>query len=250
MSERSPFPSGYFSELARLEASNWWFRSRNRVLIWVLKSKVKRFEKYLEVGCGTGYVLEGVRNAFPDAKLCGAEYFEEGLDFARKRIPTASFMRLDITAMSESEAYDVIGAFDVLEHIPDDQLSLRNLSRALKAAGTLVISVPQHRWLWSATDEAACHVRRYTKKELVTKLDHANFDVVYSGSFVSLLVPLMFVSRRFSKSIEKDPLAELKAPYVLNMLLDTVMWVESLIMKLGVRFPFGGSLLVVASKRK
>ncbi|WP_454863708.1 class I SAM-dependent methyltransferase [Pseudomonas hormoni] len=249
MSEvRSPFPQAYFAQLAEVESSNWWFRSRNRTLIWVLEKKAGQFKNFLEVGCGTGYVLEGVRNAFPEVEMFGAEYHDEGLDFARARIPTASFRQLDVTKMTDTDCFDVIGAFDVIEHIEEDQKSLSNLARALKPNGKLILSVPQHQWLWSHTDEAACHVRRYSSKDLEKKLRQAGLKLEYKSSFVTLLVPLMYISRQRSSKLEADPMSELKTPKALNALLELVMKLELLLMKSGVRFPVGGSLLVVASK--
>lgn len=246
---RSPFPPSYFAQLAEVESSNWWFRSRNRILLWVLNHKIGPFRNFLEVGCGTGYVLESIQNKFPTVEISGAEYHEEGLEFARTRIPTANFRQLDITKMTDVNVYDVIGAFDVIEHIEEDQQSLLNLARALKPNGKLIISVPQHQWLWSVTDEAACHVRRYSSKELTTKLHQAGLKLDYKSSFISLLIPLMFISRRRSKNLQTDPMRELRVPKLLNRALETVMSLELLALKAGIKFPFGGSLLVVASKK-
>jgi len=249
MSEsRSPFPQAYFAQLAEVESSNWWFRSRNRTLLWVLRNKVGKFNNFLEVGCGTGYVLEGVRNEFPSLEMFGAEYHEEGLEFARSRIPTANFRQLDVTKMTDTNRFDVIGAFDVIEHIEEDQKSLSNLARAIKPHGRLILSVPQHQWLWSHTDEAACHVRRYSSKDLENKLQRAGLKIEYKSSFVSLLVPLMFISRQRSTKLEADPMSELKTPKILNCLLESIMKLELLLMKCGVKYPFGGSLLIVASR--
>lgn len=246
--ERSPFPPSYFAQLADIEARNWWFRSRNRILIWVLNRKIERFESLLEVGCGTGYVLEGIRTAFPEAQLFGAEYYKEGLEFASARVASARFRQLDLTQMADVDAYDVIGAFDVIEHIDDDRTCLANLARALKPGGTLLISVPQHQWLWSATDESSCHVRRYSSLDLVSKMHTAGLRVDYKTSFVSLLLPLMYLSRRRVTNSPVDPIQELNSSRLTNMLLETVMALEMAMIKVGVRFSFGGSLLVVARK--
>ncbi len=249
MSEnRSPFPPTYFAQLADIEARNWWFRSRNRMLLWVLNRKIARFDSLLEVGCGTGYVLEGIRAAFPEVQLFGAEYHEEGLEFARARVASARFRQLDLTQMVDVDAYDVIGAFDVIEHIDDDRTCLANLARALKPGGTLLVSVPQHQWLWSATDESSCHVRRYSSEDLVNKLRTAGLRVDYKTSFVSLLLPLMYLSRRRVTNSPVDPIEELKPGRLTNFLLETVMALEMAMIKVGVRFAFGGSLLVVARK--
>lgn len=244
----SHFPSDEFEALIQVEKGHWWFEARNRMLLWVLTTKAGAFHRFLEVGCGTGYVLEGVYKTFPDVELFGSEYFEEGLVHARKRIPTAIFTQLDATLMTDSDQYDVIGAFDVIEHIEEDEKVLSNLTRALTEHGRLLVSVPQHRWLWSEADAHACHVRRYTKAELVEKMKHAGLDIEYVTSFVCLLVPLMWLSRLKTKKGTYDPMAEFNIPRWLNRCLKAVMDLEFLLLKMGLRLPFGGSLLVLARK--
>ena len=113
----------------------------------------------------------------------------------------------------------------------------------------MIITVPQHRWLWSVTDEQACHVRRYTKKELVYKVESTGLRVEYVSSFVSLLLPLMILSRLLTKSDkQRDPMYEFRIPGWLNRSLEKVMNFELWLLSLGIRFPFGGSLLLLARK--
>ena len=244
------FPPNSFDKLAKAEAGHWWFRSRNRILLWLLKEHVGIFETFLEIGCGTGFVLHAINKAFPNAVLQGSEYFEEGLVHARQRVPSAKFIQLDARKMNEQDQYDVIGAFDVIEHINEDKLVLSKLSLALKLGGALIITVPQHKWLWSSVDEYACHVRRYTKRELVGKVTQSGLSIEYVSSFVSLLVPLMWFSRLRAKNKNYDPMDEFRIPIWLNRLLEMIMSVELLILKIGIRLPFGGSLLLLARKKK
>jgi len=250
--EQAPFPVESFEKLAALEAGNWWFRARNKVLIWALKRHVGEVRSFLEIGCGTGFVLEGIHKAFPNAQLQGSEYFHEGLVHARKRIPSAHFKQLDATLMDEKDQYDVIGAFDVIEHIEEDQLVLNNLARALKPGGSIIVSVPQHRWLWSKVDEYACHQRRYVRAELLEKISSSGLRSIYVTSFVSLLVPLMWLSRvRSNKSRDGaayNPESEFLIPGWLNACLTGVMQFELCLIRLGLRLPVGGSLLVIARK--
>ena len=152
--------------------------------------------------------------------------------------------------MDEQKLYDVIGAFDVIEHINEDELVLSNLSHALKSRGTLLVTVPQHRWLWSAVDEDSGHVRRYTHSELVRKVTQSGFTVNYVTSFVSLLVPLMWLSRLRASNANYNSMDELQIPNWLNRLLEMVMCFELKLLKIGIKFPFGGSLLLLARKSK
>lgn len=237
-----------YAELARLEAGYWWFRARNRLLLWVLTSKILPFRTFLEVGCGTGFVLQAIGEAFRSCELYGSEYFEAGLSFARERVPYATFCQMDATEMDESDAYDAIGVFDVIEHIEKDLEVLINLSRALKGGGYLVITVPQHPFLWSEVDEKAYHVRRYTRSELLHKTTAAGLKVEYVTSFVSLALPLLWLSRLRARDKKYDPMSEFLLPAWQNRLLEAVMGLELGLLKLGLQFPVGGSLLLVGRK--
>ena len=243
------FPPSSFDHLVDVESGHWWFRSRNRILLWVLKKRVARINSFLEIGCGTGFVIQAIQEHYPQAVLCGSDYFEEGLVHARKRMPSINFTQQDARKMDEEDLYDVIGAFDVIEHINEDELVLSNLSRALKSRGHLLVTVPQHRWLWSVVDEHACHVRRYTREELVRKVTRSGLSVEYMTSFVSLLVPVMWLSRLRSNNVNYDPIDEFQIPNWLNRLLEMILTFELGLLKIGIRLPFGGSLLLQARKR-
>jgi len=215
----------------------------------VLKKYVGKFNNFLEIGCGTGFVIQAVQEHYPQVVLHGSDYYEEGLAHARRRVPKANFTKLDARKMDDNERFDCIGAFDVIEHINEDELVLSNLSRALKKGGTLLVTVPQHRWLWSAADEYACHVRRYNRAELVRKVTRSGLTVEYMTSFVSLLVPFMWLSRLRSNNVNYDPMDEFRIPNWLNRSLEMIMTFELGLLKIGMKFPFGGSLLLQARKR-
>lgn len=246
--ERDPFPVDAFAMLASAEENNWWFKSRNQLIIWTLQTKVKPFKDYLEIGCGTGFVLAGVRNAFGHVRFTATEYFEEGLNFARRRVPDAKFERLDAVQMTDIESYDLIGAFDVIEHIEQDEIVIQNLARAIRPGGSVVITVPQHMWLWSPVDENACHVRRYSRSELSEKLHNSKLEIDFMTSFVTLLLPLMWISRLRSRAINNKEDNELHLPRLLNIALGIVMKAEFFLISNGIPMLFGGSLLVVARK--
>lgn len=245
------FKASYFSGLASFEESNFWFRSRNKLILWILKRYCPNFNSFLEIGCGTGYVLTGISGQYPQAALYGSEIFIEGLGFAATRLPAADLMQMDARDIPFYEEFDVIGAFDVLEHIEEDGRVLQQIHDALRPSGFLLLTVPQHRWLWSSIDEYACHVRRYTATELHEKIEQAGFKVIRSTSFVTLLLPLMLISRLTQKKVshEKfDAASEMKISTFLNFLLLKILDIETFIIKRGINFPVGGSRLVLAMK--
>jgi SAM-dependent methyltransferase len=244
------FHADYFPELFRIEATSFWFRARNQVIMYALRRYAKNFRSLLEIGCGTGFVLSGVAHEFPEAKLTGGEIFIDGLSFAFQRLPMCRFMQMDARCIPFVEEFDVIGAFDVLEHIKEDEEVIEQIHDALRPNGIMIITVPQHAWLWSTTDEHAFHERRYSASEIEGKTRAAGFDILRSTSFVSLLLPAMAFSRIRRKRNEKnmDSTSELNITKTLNALFYRIMKIELFGIKLGLNYPVGGSRLIVAQK--
>lgn len=245
------FKSHYFKELAMLEAGNFWFCGRNKLILWALETDVPALRNFLEIGCGTGFVISAISKQFPEVCLAGSEYFEEGLLFARDRLPQATFTQMDARAIPHDSEFDAIGAFDVLEHIELDELVLHQIFKALRPSGVMVITVPQHPWLWSAVDEHACHVRRYTVKELRLKVIQAGFEIVRSTSFVTALLPAMYLSRLFQRkkaNIKVDEIVGLRINSGLNRVFEWFLDFELALIRCGISLPFGGTRLLVARK--
>lgn len=243
------FPEESFEGLARVEAGNFWFRSRNALVLWALRKYFPGFHSLLEVGCGTGFVLSGVAQAFPEARIAGSEIYTAGLTFAAKRLPYVELLQMDARRLPYEKEFDVVAAFDVIEHIAEDELVLQNFYRAVKPGGLCLITVPQHDWLWSPVDEVACHQRRYDAADLHAKLEAAGFNILRSTSFVTLLLPLMLASRwaaRRSNRAGGSEVAVLNP--VLNRGLEAIMCVERQFIRWGFNLPIGGSRLVVARK--
>jgi len=252
MKEHEGFPPERYPVLARIESESFWFRSRNKLILWVLKRHFPGMKTFLEIGCGTGFVLSGVHSTFPEVSLSASEIDSAGLPFVRQKVESADIFQMDARRIPFREEFDVIGAFDVIEHIEEDEEVLAQIYNACKPCGGVIITVPQHPWLWSEVDAFSCHKRRYTRKELVGKIKAAGFEIVETLSFVSLLLPLMLLSRlkTHSKSGDFNSMREVSMPRFVNWTLEKIMDVERILIKAGLRFPVGGSLLCVGKKRK
>lgn len=246
----SGFDPALFDELARLESRHFWFRARNRLIVWALDRYFPHARRILEVGCGTGFVLSGVAAARPHAELTGSEVEPGGLAHAARRVPGAQLIQMDARRVPYRDEFDLCAACDVIEHIEDDAAVLAALHRAAVPGGGLLITVPQHPWLWSAHDEHARHVRRYRAAELRRKVTQAGWTVLRMTSFVSLLLPAMALSRlaRRRADAAADPLAELRIGPAANWLLERALDAERALIRAGVPLPAGGSLLVVARR--
>jgi ubiquinone/menaquinone biosynthesis C-methylase UbiE len=243
------FPAENFPALASVEAKHFWFRARNSLIIWALKKYFPEFNSLLEVGCGTGFVLSGIAQSFPGARLVGSEIFTAGLVFAAQRMPEVELLQADARRLPFADEFEIVSALDVIEHVKEDDLVLSNLYRAVKPGGGCLITVPQHRWLWSSVDDAACHERRYAVADLHRKIESAGFRILASTSFVTLLLPVMLLSRLLNRCLARSAgVDELQLNPVTNAFLQAIMGLERLTIMLGVRWRVGGSRLVVACK--
>ena len=241
-------PAG-FDALAALEDANFWFQARNELILWALERYCGAPRRYAEIGCGTGYVLAAVERKLPECEVLGSELFVHGLGFAARCCRRAELVQMDARSMPYRGHFDAMGIFDVLEHIDEDRAVLGQIAQALVPGGGLLITVPQHAWLWSAVDEAACHVRRYSAAEIEGKVRAAGFDILRSTSFVSLLLPAMYASRWFARKPDGSSAgAELQINPVLNRLFRRVMALEFAMIRRGADLPLGGSRLIVARR--
>lgn len=246
----SGYDPAHFAELARLEAGNFWFRARNRLIAWAIARHFPGARNLLEVGCGTGFVLAGIAAAFPALTLAGSEAASEGLAFAAARAPGASLMQMDARRIPFRDEFDVVCVFDVIEHIEDDRAVLSELRATATPGGGVLITVPQHRALWSEYDVRAGHLRRYDARELRSKVLEAGLEIVRMTSFVALLLPFMYLSRLSQRAsgAAYDPLAELRIAPWLNRILEGPLGAERILIQAGINFPVGGSLLLVARR--
>jgi len=245
------FRTSSFAPLASLEAGYFWFRVRNDLIIWALGKYGSRVFSFMEIGCGTGFVLQGISRGFPKIRLVGSEIYPGGIAFAAERIAGGEFMQMDARQIPFISEFDAIGAFDLLEHIEEEETVLQQMHQALKPDGLLMLTVPQHRWLWSSVDANACHVRRYSSQELHYKVALAGFTILRSTSFITSLLPFMLISRMLQRSktdFEGSVHSELRINPILNRIFEGILRLELWLIQMGVSFPVGGSRLVIAAK--
>ena len=114
---------------------HFWFRSRNKLVIWVLDTYCQDASSLLDVGCGTGFVLQAIRDWSPEIELLGSDLSAEALEIARELVPTATFIQRDAQHLEPGKEFDVVCAFDVLEHLDDDEGALVRIAAASRLGG-------------------------------------------------------------------------------------------------------------------
>jgi SAM-dependent methyltransferase len=244
-----------FPQLAAIEDGHFWFTTRNTLITWLIRRHAPNAHRVLEIGCGTGFTMYALRDALPRATITASELHSRGLTYAHRRHRAGvEFVQMDARHVYLRSALDLIGAFDVLEHIADDHRVIEQINQALKPGGTLIATVPQHPWLWSSADDLAHHQRRYRRGELAAKLREHGLRVVYQTSFAALVLPLLAAVRLRDRQSQHDSrtreMAETEArpSPIVNAALTKVFMVEHTIRRIGMPLPFGGSQIVVATK--
>ncbi len=247
------FTPEFFEYLYESEAGNFWFRNRNRLIISTLERFFPYAGKFLEVGCGTGYVLSGIQNALPAYFCFGSDIYDNGLGFAKKRLKNVKLFQMDARNIPFDNEFDIIGSFDVIEHIEEDNSVLGEFYKAVKPGGGIILTVPQHKWLWTVIDEISYHKRRYDRHELIKLVKKAGFRIELITSFITILLPILLISRlwlRFKNTEGKalNELSEINKTGKLDNCLELVCNLERFIVDKGLPLPAGGSLLWVGVK--
>jgi SAM-dependent methyltransferase len=233
-----------------LEDHYWWFVGRRRLALALAKKyEIDRPEgiDLLDVGCGTGAVLAAVDGT---RLRVGVDMTTLALAKSQTR-NIHDLAKADATKLPISDGvFDVAIALDILEHVEDDVAAMAEIYRVLRPGGILVLSVPAFMSLWGPHDVALHHFRRYRREEMTKRLRSVGLQVETATYAVFLLFPIVVIARFFEKRRKGPAKAQLPSvPGWMNNLLIGILNVEkSLITKLGVKLPWGSSVVVVARK--
>jgi SAM-dependent methyltransferase len=238
------FPHERLQMIAERERtrSHFWHAPRHRLLLdEIARLELPEGARVLDVGCGTGAMVEALAQ-------CGLA--AHGLDpwAATRGLDAARFRTGQVESIPWPDGdFDALCAFDVLEHA-DDGPALEELWRVLRPGGRLFVSVPAYDWLWSTRDTLAGHRRRYTRASLRACVGAAGFDIERVFGFQCLLLPLFAASRLWARVRgHADTGAEDTPGRVANAALRTVNSLEVGVGRVA-RPPAGSSLLLVARK--
>lgn len=225
---------------------HFWFKGKTELIRVLLGKSIgpKRDLQILTVGAGTGEDLFILKEF---GRICAIDIDENAL----KLIPTdlvAEKRYADACNLPyEENAFDLVVALDVIEHIQDDKKAVSEILRVLKPGGKFIMTVPAFNILFSAHDKALNHCRRYNRKSLNDILfDFANKKCGYW--FFFLFLPAAFF-RLLTKNKKSEPSTKNKFPGVLNFAFYLILKLECLFIRMGMVFPFGLTLYAVAQKK-
>lgn len=181
----------WIKEWGNVADYNFSSKTRFRIIMRLLKEyKIPRHAKILDCGCGTGNLLLKLKNK-NYTNLNGSDFSESAISISKNKNFNRVF-KADLTKLNSfnKRKFDVIICSEVLEHIKNDKLAIKNLFLMLNKEGILIISVPYQGIYWSQHDNFSGHIRRYEKNELENKLKEKGFNILESFGWGGLMYPI------------------------------------------------------------
>ncbi len=240
-----------YEQFAELEHHHFWFIGRRQIFFDQLDRMLagKRGLAILEVGCGAGGMLGPLAKY---GKVTGLDISRDYIAYCKsrghERVLTGSGYELPFADAS----FDVVTAFDTIEHIPDDERVLAELRRVMKPGGLVFVTVPAYQFLYSQNDRVAHHQRRYTATMLAQRMTRAGLAVQKISYFNTFLFPLILPAVLVLKLKERlfglpDGQTNLSHRFAgpVNALFGWIMSSERWLLR-NMEFPFGHSLFAAA----
>lgn len=233
-----------FNAMLAHDEHHWWYRGRRRILRATLdRLALSPRARLLDAGCGSGRTLDELA-AYGTAS--GVDLNPEAVRWARARGHDVRQGRIECLPFAD-DTFDCVTCLDVVEHTPDDRVSLQELRRVTRRGGMIVLTVPAHPALWSAHDEVNLHYRRYTRPALRALAAGTALELVSETYFNGLLLPpaaaVRWAQRLRPHAAGRSDLE--RTPAVLDRCLEQPLALEARLIARGRRVPAGLSLLAV-----
>lgn len=243
------YPASGLDNLYRCERNYFWFLSRSEYITEVFEKYVSKDERLIEIGAGTGNVARNLMAAGYTPAV--GELHLSGLEYARS-YGIKECYQFDLYDPPFQDHFDVVGMFDVLEHLDNAVEALKQVNSMLRDNGKLILTVPAHMWLWSRDDKIAEHKIRYTKSTMADVLMASGFEVIEMHYFFIFILPLLWLRKVLHSDITSEVLVEeQKTEILINPVLNKILLGLCRVENKTRRFLpdlFGGSLMVVARK--
>jgi SAM-dependent methyltransferase len=239
-----------FEKHEQLEAHHWWFEGRRRCIAAVLERHLKPapHRHILDVGCGTGGMFPLLQGF---GEVAGAEFSPDARERATRMFPGVTVSACALPDDVPQGRFELVTAFDVLEHLDEPVAAARTLSSRLADGGQLVVTVPAFQFLWSPHDVTLQHRRRYSRELLREHLTAAGLKVTYDSFFNTSLFPAVAAARLLGRLLPRKPGADgsdmKPVPGPINAALTALFGAEGRFLS-RTRLPVGVSLIAVAER--
>jgi SAM-dependent methyltransferase len=226
----------------------WWFTAIHENLLMLYRRWMPSpAGTLLDAGCGTGGLLTQIAQRFPDQRAIGLDADKTACGWAVEKsaqpVCAGSINSLPFTDAS----FVTIFSIDVLCHRGVDEIeAMAQFHRCLAPDGILILNLPAYSWMMSRHDAAVYNVRRYTKKRVIALLRNAGFRPLFASYWNMLLFPLMVMTRKLLPTAAGSDVN--LQPTIVDAACRAATGIERILLRAGIRLPFGGSVLAVAAK--
>lgn len=231
-----------------LERFHWWFVGRRKLFKALFSFMgLQNDLRVIDVGCGVGSNLRLLQSM--RSKLVGIDSEMYSLLHTKKSLSAVPLVNADVMKLPiKTDCVDLILASDILEHLDEDTIGIREIYRTLKREGKVIFTVPAFRSLWGVQDIVGMHRRRYSKKELIRKIEGEGFKILRSSYFNFFLFFPILIGRRiiYLLGLRIESENEINFPLI-NFFLKMVFSIEPHYLKF-FSFPFGVSIYCIAKK--
>lgn len=235
------------------EERHWWFIGRRNIVLSFVDGLVlpgKR-SRILDVGSGAGATL---RELSRYGSAVGIDISRRAVDYCQRRGCRKIVLVGEEELPFPDNCFDLVVALDVIEHLEDDGKALAEYGRILKPGGSLLLTVPAYRWLWSWHDEVNHHRRRYSRRVLRDTLEGSGFTTSRLSYFSTYLLPLIVLVRLIEKAnarlfnLRKEEFAFRIPGAFINRVLSAIYSSEKRWLRHR-NFPCGSSILALARRQ-
>ena len=218
----------------------WWYRARAELLRAALGSYLGEPRRVLDVGSADGPSV---------GWLIGSE-LRATVDLDPRGLTPGTGVQASALALPFADgSFDVVGAFDVVEHCEPESVAVGELARVLAPGGRLLLSVPAYEWAWSDHDVRAGHHRRYTRPRIERALTAAGLEVLRSTHAFAAVFPV-FAAERLVRRVRRGPAGGARLPETTartDRVLMGLCRAESRMLRRR-DLPFGSSVFVAARR--
>ena len=237
----------FYVEYSQIEDTHWWFRGRREIFTRLLAPLAVKPLRMLDIGFGTGAMLKFLA---PYGSVTGMDMSADAIRFARRRVACPMLLGSITNVPLASASFDLVTAFDIVEHVEDDRTACAELARVCRPGGAVVIFVPALQILWGWQDEVSHHRRRYRAGPLRAVVEGAGLRVTHVTYFNTLLFAPILAARlalRVWRPSGARNENELGGP-VANAVLGAIFAAEAPLLRRRLRLPIGVSLACVATR--